>query len=356
MGVLYTKIKIFHFREKLESLPRQDNRILAPLHIRLKPTNLCNHNCWYCAYRVKKLQLGKDMAIKDFIPREKIMEIIDDLAAMKVKAVTFSGGGEPFCYPYFKELLRKISLTQIHFASLTNGTLLKGEAAQVFAHHGTWIRISLDGWDDASYSRYRGVRKGEFTALLKNIRDFIRLKGKCYLGICINVDQENARHIFDLTKRLKGLGVYSVKIAPCLISNASSQNNKYHKKIEPIVRKQIQQCREKLMDKGFELFDSYHGQLDSFKKSYKWCPTLQVVPVIGADLNVYSCQDKAYNLKNGFLFSIKKRSFKEAWFSDKKNFFKIDPSSNCNHHCVHHGLNNNILDYLYADKEHLSFV
>lgn len=162
MGLLYTKLKIFHYKEKIDSLPLQKEQILAPIHIRIKPTNACGHNCWYCAYKVDNLQLGKDMNKRDFIPKEKMSEIIDDLVEMGVKAVTFSGGGDPFYYPYLLDAVKKLAQTPIKFASLTNGARLQGEVAEIFAHRGTWLRISIDGWDDESYSFYRGVSKGEF--------------------------------------------------------------------------------------------------------------------------------------------------------------------------------------------------
>ena len=97
MGLLYSKMKIFHFKEKIASLPKVNEQILAPLHIRIKPTNICNHHCRYCAYRDPELQLGKDMIVSDFIPKDKMKEIIEDIVTMGVKAVTFSGGGEPLC-------------------------------------------------------------------------------------------------------------------------------------------------------------------------------------------------------------------------------------------------------------------
>src|SRR3989337_2751990 len=100
MGLLYTKMKIFYYKDKIDSLSKDDNRILPPVHIRIKPTNVCGHNCRYCAYRVDNLQLGKDMNERDYIPKTKMMEIIDDVVGMGVKAVTFSGGGDPFYYPY----------------------------------------------------------------------------------------------------------------------------------------------------------------------------------------------------------------------------------------------------------------
>ena len=78
--------------------------------------------------------------------------------------------------------------------------------------------------------------------------------------------------------------------------------------------------------------------------------------MIGADLNVYSCQDKAYNIKEGLIGSIKSMRFKDFWFSNKNKFFKVDPSLHCVHHCVADAKNKIVLEYLNADREHLAFV
>jgi MoaA/NifB/PqqE/SkfB family radical SAM enzyme len=352
--LLYTKMKVFHYKDKIDSLPRGNKKILAPIHIRIKPTNVCNHRCSYCAYRAEGLQLGEDMVERDYIPKEKMMEIIDDLVEMKVKAVTFSGGGEPFCYPYFLDTIKKLSKTHIKFASLTNGGLLTGEIAELFAKYATWIRISIDGWDDESYAEYRNVKKGEFSKVIKNIENFKKLKGKCYLSSCINVDKKNASHIFELIVKLNDAEVDSIKIAPCIISNDGKENNDYHSLIFNIVKDQILKARKELPE--LEIFDSYHTQLESFKKDYDWCPFHQILMVIGADQNIYPCQDKAYNLKDGLIGTIKNIRFKEFWYSDKNNFFKINPSKVCNHHCVADSKNKLILEYLDADKEHLEFV
>ena len=62
---------------------------------------------------------------------------------------------------------------------------------------------------------------------------------------------------------------------------------------------------------------------------------MQIVPVIGADCNVYFCHDKAYK-PNGVLGSVQGSSFKELWFSKKaKEIFKnFNPKKECNHHCA----------------------
>ncbi len=275
---------------------------------------------------------------------------------MEVKAVTFSGGGDPFCYPYLLDAAMKLSNSPVKFASLTNGSLLFGKAAEFFAHNAQWIRISMDGWDDDSYSKYRKVPLGEFAKILTNIKNFTKYKGKCSLSVSIICGKDNSSHIYELVKKLKDSGVNSVKIAPCIVDDNGKENNEYHKPIFDKIKEQIAKACKELRRDEFEVFDSYHKQLETFEKEYEWCPYLQILPVIGADLNVYSCQDKAYNLDEGLVGSIKKERLKNFWFSDKNKFFKINPAKVCNHHCVANEKNKLILEYLQADKEHLAFV
>lgn len=302
------------------------------------------------------MQLGQDMDERDFIAKGKMLEIINDIDQMGVKAVTFSGGGEPLLYKYIVETLRRLSQTKVKFAALTNGSQLKGEIAEILAHNATWIRISMDGWDNESYAKYRGVSKGEFSKLLNNIENFKKLAGDCYLGVSYIIDQRNVHHIYDFTKTINQLGVDSVKMSPCIVSNNGKKNNQYHHKIFNTVKGQINLCKSDFSSDGFEIFDSYHELDEKFSKEYNWCPFIQIMPVIGADLNVYTCHDKAYNLQNGLIGSIKNQSFQEFWISDKNNFFKTNPSKHCNHHCLPNITNKMILEYLNADENHLEFI
>src|SRR3989339_90697 len=353
MNNLYTFMKVFHFKDKIDSLPEFVDSILAPIHIRIKPTNVCNHNCWYCAYKADNLHLGKDMQKNSFIPREKMFEIIDDLVEIGVKAVSFSGGGEPFCYPYLLDAVKRLSKSFIKFASLTNGSKLEGEIAEMFSQYGTWLRISIDGWDDDSYSAYRGVSKNEFNKVIKNMENFKKLGGDCYLGVSLIVDNKNYPYVYELLVKFKDIGVDSVKVSACIVSEDVLENNRYHKPFFDKVKEQIYKAKKDFKEQKFEIFDAYHELSEKFQKDYNWCPYLQTLPVIGADLNIYPCQDKAYDLETGLIGSIKDRRFKDFWFSDKDKFFKINPMKHCNHHCVANMKNKLILDYLNTDEKHL---
>ena len=355
MSSKYSSLKIFHYQDKLDSLEKRKKEILPPIHIRIKPTNVCNHNCWYCAYKVEHLQLGQDMVERDFIPEAKMMQIIDDCADMGIKAITFSGGGEPFTYKYFLQTIKKIISKKINFASLTNGSKLSGEIAELFAHNATWLRVSIDGYDDESYAKARDVKYGEFSKLIENMKKFASIKKRtCNLGVSFIIDAKNYKNIYQFSELMKSIGVDSIKLSGTIIANEATQNNKYHASFYETAKQLSQKVKNELEDEDFEVNDSYHLLDDKFAKDYDWCPYAQILPVIGADLNIYPCQDKAYNLDNGLLGDIQNQTFKEFWYSDKNKFFTIKPSKDCHNHCVANNKNKMILEYLNAD--HLGFV
>lgn len=356
MGLKYSRFKIFHYKDKLDSLSKETKQIQAPLQIRIKPTNVCAHNCWYCAYKADNLQLGKDMVTKDYIPKEKMFEIIDDVSNMGVKSITFSGGGDPFHYKYFVETIQRLSKTTVKFATLTHGALLNGDIAKLFAKYGSWVRISIDGWDDKSYSEYRGVKEGEFSKVIANIKNFKALGGKCSLGMVLVIDKKNISHLYEMSKMFYTLGVNSIKISPCIVSNDAKVTNDYHNEIYDYAKEQIDKVKKDFGSEVFEIFDAYHRIEEKFTINYEWCPYIQICPVIGADQNLYTCHDKAYNLDNGVLGSLKDISLKEFWFSDKNNFFKVNPKKDCKHHCAINDANKMILEYVDIDKEHMDFV
>ena len=351
---LYSNLKVFQFPEHIEAL--RARTLLAPVHVRIKPMNHCNHDCWYCAYRMSSLQLGEDMDVKDKIPEDKMMEITNDVISMGVKAVTFSGGGEPLIYRPLPEVIRRLGEAGIRVGSLTNGSNLKAKVADAFAEHATWVRVSMEGWDDVSYAKARRIKEGAFTELIRNMRDFVARRSNCVIGVSLIIGQDNHDHVFELCSLLKDVGVNHVKLSGAVISNDGTETNDYHRKLMPRINEEIDQALG-LSETGFTILNHYHLLEERFERTYKFCPNIQFNPVIGGDCAVYSCHDKAFT-KGGMLGSIKERSFKEFWFSDenREKVFAINPSVDCPHHCADHAKNTVITDYLAIDPDHGQFV
>ena len=350
----YSDLKFLGFPETLNALRKI--KIMPPVHLRIKPTNICNHDCWYCAYHASGLQLGDQMTYRDVIPFEKLNEVANDIVEMGVSAVTFSGGGEPLLYKRLPEIIEKSYKGGVKVATLTNGSNLKGLMAEAFQKYGTWVRVSLDGYDDDSYAKARGVKSGEFTNLMNNMRAFKSSNTNCILGCSFIVGKDNCKHVFNICEKLKGVGVDHVKISGAVVGNSPEENNLYHGEIKSIVGKQIQMAI-KLSDDNFKIVDHYHDLEGRFKKEYTTCPYILYRPVIGADSCVYTCQDKAYT-DSGKLGSIKNQSFKDYWHSQGNldAVYGLDPSKSCNHHCISHSKNVVISEYLSIDQDHLAFT
>jgi len=353
-GVLYSNLKFLRFREQLDALAA--GTVVAPVHIRIKPCNRCNHHCWYCAYRTDDLKLGEDMVESDQIPEAKMFEIVDDIVAMGVKAVTFSGGGEPLLYKPLPEVIERLAAGGVRVATLTNGSNLKGRVAEALARHATWVRVSVDAWDDESYVKSRGAKAGEFSRLMENMRAFVATGTECVLGVSFITGKDNYHRLHEVCSRFKAIGVNHVKLSAAVVGNSVEENHRYHREFAEGARAEIERCLA-LSGDGFTVLDHFHEMESLFVKDYKTCPFLQFLTVIGADLKVYTCQDKAYTV-DGTLGSIKDRSFRDYWFSEenRKAVHTFDPSVSCKHHCVSHSKNLAIMQYLTIDSEHGLFV
>ena len=359
MNKLYSDLKIFNFPSKINDISR--GRLSSPIHVRLKPTNRCNHRCGYCCYRNNKLYLNQLFRASDQIQWEKMKELITDFGRMGIKSVTFSGGGEPLFYPYFIETVVGLFSLGIKIGVLTNGSLLKGKIAETLAKKADWVRISMDAANPDMYALVRNVSVKEFSRVCANIRNFSKLKkDRCHLGVNFIVTRQNYAEVYKFLKLMKKIGIGHVKLSEAIISTNQEENRKHYRQVSGLVRSQVLKGIADLADNKFSIIDRFDYSASNeagYNKDYARCAFLQCLTVIGADANIYACQDKAYT-KSGKLGSIKQDSFHKVWFGNetKKKMWKLNPSKDCLHHCAQHTKNLLLSDYLDIYKDHAGFV
>ncbi|HYE51098.1 MAG TPA: radical SAM protein [Azospirillaceae bacterium] len=353
-GSVYSAHKLLRHPERVAAW--LEGRPAAPVHVRIKPMNRCNHACWYCAYRADGLQLGEEMDEGDRLPADTLRGIARDLVGMGVRAVTFSGGGEPLLYRELPEIVEILGSGGVQVAALTNGSNLKGRMADAFARFGTWVRVSVDAVDDASYARARGIGPGQFTRLLRTMREFADRGSRCTLGVSLIVGAENAGRVAEACALFKEAGAAHVKLSGVVVGNDHAANEAYHAPLRAVVGDQIAQAR-RLEDAGFAVVDHYHALPERFDKPYRRCPMMRFLTVIGADGCVYACQDKAYT-EAGRIGALAGRSFREFWFSVETQAFLagFDPAAGCSHHCVSHAKNLMLDEVARLDSGHGAFV
>ena len=110
-------------------------------------TNYCNNKCKYCTYGRWKLERdAKAMTYEEFI------KYADRLQKLGVQGFILTGGGEPTICPDFTRITKWLEDKGIHYGVNTNLNeleLIKPD----------YLKVSLDGYDEESYERSRGVRQ-----------------------------------------------------------------------------------------------------------------------------------------------------------------------------------------------------
>lgn len=148
-------------------------------------TNYCNNKCPYCTYR--RWELDADAKA---ITYDEFCRYAEKLYSLGVRGFILTGGGEPTLNPDFLKITHYLEENNLHYGINTNFNNL-------VACKPDYLKVSLDGYDEDSYERSRGVRK--YQQVVKNIQAYAEWKKqyspKTSLGIqwvATTVDDVNA--------------------------------------------------------------------------------------------------------------------------------------------------------------------
>ncbi|HEY1720546.1 MAG TPA: radical SAM protein [Magnetospirillaceae bacterium] len=352
----YSEYKIALFPEKLESFVKGE--VTAPIYVRVKPTNVCNHNCFFCVYASGLHRdsvsdhivsgMHEDIGHRDVIPTPKMMEILEDFRDIGVKAITYSGGGEPLMHKDIVKFMQTTLDYGIDLSIITNGQLLTKDRAEVLGR-AKWVRVSMDYANAEEMVAQRGVSSSSFQSVINNIEQFAKVKKGADLGVNFIIHKKNVQSIFFIAKLLKDSGVENVRFSPMWIENFAE----YHADIEDEVKSELERAST-LIDSKFTMNTSYNisAKNNATERTYHQCFYMQIVPVVGADQMIYACHNKAYD-NSGAIGSIRDKRFREVWFSDevRRLFTEFDAMKRCHHQCANDGKNIFMHGLLDAQKD-----
>ena len=95
----------------------------GPLSVQIDLTDSCNNDCICCWCNSPLLKKTEKVKNPSYLDRSLVLSTIDELRDMGVRDIAISGGGEPFCYPYLKDVIRHIKNRKIRCQLYTNFTL-----------------------------------------------------------------------------------------------------------------------------------------------------------------------------------------------------------------------------------------
>lgn len=355
MNSPYADSKVLWHLDKLSDLRR--GKQIAPEHFQLILSDLCSQDCAFCSYRLSGYTTqelwGDKRNPNRTIGTNKAIEILNDFDLMGVKAVQFTGGGEPLVHRDHLDIFKHALSLGLECALVTNGIALDKhpEWADVYGRF-KWIRISLDAGTAATYSAIRRSPAWHYDEAIENLSKIAKLAGPA-VGVSYVVLQENVHEMHTAAVIAKAAGAAYIRFGAFF----SQSDDLYYQGWHDKVIEQIARARESAEFNGFKVVDMFGQRLEDLHQhqpDYDFCGFQFLTGYIGADLNVYRCCNTAYSTK-GLIGSIKDIRLSEFWLKqstvDKMRGFD---ARSCER-CCYNG-KNRLIYAAVREPMHASFI
>jgi MoaA/NifB/PqqE/SkfB family radical SAM enzyme len=357
----YSDLKAAWHTDKIATLRRGDQ--IVPAQVQLILSDLCNQDCHFCAYRMSggfsTEQFADEQGNKN--PRRRIqtskaLEILGDCAVLGVKAIQFTGGGEPTVHPDHLDLFKYAQEMGMETSLVTNGIILRPGWESVYPQM-SWIRVSVDAGSAEEYARVRRTSAASYDKVLENIEQIaheIASSGStCLLGVGYVITRENWQDLYEGVARLKETGAHNVRLSAMF----SKEGSAYYDGIHESIRREVARCKE-LESSAFQVIDLFGDRiadLEQHAPDYDFCGYQQFNCYIGGNLKVYRCCTTAYTL-HGEVGDLKDQRFADWFYSQsKKDKYKDFCARSCD--VCQFNSKNRTIEYLVGETPlHVNFV
>lgn len=307
---------------------------VAPKQAQVILSALCNQDCSFCAYRMTGYS-SNEMFVGDspvaryghnnpkrWMPTERALDLMDELAEAGVLAVQFTGGGEPLVHPDHELIFQRAEERGLKRALVTNGVSMSDSLIPALARF-AWVRVSVDAGTPETYAKIRNTPAGHFNKVWGNIARLgaeIRQRADtessdppCVLGVGFVVTPDNYREIALGARLAKEHGAAYIRFSAVF----SPEGPKPYEPIYADIKRAIHEAGIELDCPTFKVHDLFGDRLDDLEDGppdYPTCYYQEYNTYVGDDQNVYRCCVLAYN-KRGLLGSIKDKTFGEFWMA-----------------------------------------
>ncbi len=324
----------FHAGHVVEHVLEGDFFRVTPISCVLFVSRQCNVDCPLCMFASTNPLLGT-AGDRGFLTLEKAKSLLDKIARAGIKAVNFSGGGEPTANPDLIPIMKYAKSLNLDVGLYTNGTLLKQEQIEgLLEVEPVFIRISWDAASPQTYGLIYGIhdpKRAEKTFHLveKSIQTLaegiVRRGLKTTLGTTMLLSSENKHEVRrkgellqEIVKKAGG-GVGYVAFKPIIVRPDHTATC-----VHGVVREELPAIKEDI-DKVTEMLK---GRVQVIPIQYKFDSVVgDLVHTsclgTGVELNVdvsgevfFCCEQMGKeNFKIGNLFE---QSVEQIWASEER--------------------------------------
>lgn len=181
----------------------EKSKEIFPLYIEVSPCGACSHRCKMCS--VDYLGYKTNMIDADIFGQR-----IAEMGALGVKSIMLAGEGEPLLNRHINEMVGDAANAGIDTAFTTNGVLLD----QLELDHVQWVKVSVNGGTPSTYAEVHQTKIKDWDRVWSNIRDAVKRKGTCTIGVQMVLLPENEHEVDDIRRMGEEAGVDYIVIKP----------------------------------------------------------------------------------------------------------------------------------------------
>jgi molybdenum cofactor biosynthesis enzyme MoaA len=360
----YSPLKILHHRRALDQLAAGEQP--NPTQVQIVLSDLCDHDCHFCAYRMSGYASNQLFGTPDakgrvnpnrMIPTPKVHEILRDCVTLGVKAIQYTGGGEPTVHKDHVSIFEHTLDLGLELALVTNGGHLHGRLLDILPR-GRWVRVSIDAGTADTYASIRRIRATQFDRVCRHV-EALRAKrdaaaSDMIIGVGFVVTHENYHEIYQAARIAREIGADNIRISAMF----SNDDEAYHRPFFDEAHSAAALAGADFDSPTFRVFNLYDDRISDLHEhspDYELCGYQHFNTYIGADMNVYRCCNTAYNTR-GLLGSIADRDFASFWTSAEKRAAMGDFDARGCERCMFNTKNRMIAYAVNPNADHVNYV
>lgn len=365
MNPAYSDLKAAWHLDKIAEL--RAGRQIVPAQVQLILSDLCNQDCHFCAYRMSSGFSSEQFAEDGNrnpnrkIPTPKAFEIIDDCAVLGVKAIQFTGGGEPTVHPDHLAIFHHAMQLGLETSLVTNGVRFQDRRGDVtwrdVLPRMQWVRVSIDAANPAEYAAVRRVKPEFYYHALTHVAqlaDAIKEQATdCVLGVGYVITRENFANLYAGVSAIRATGAANVRLSAMF----STEGAGYYDGVYDSIKAEIERVKT-LATPDFAVIDLFGDRIADLVQhapDYAFCGYQQFNAYIGGNLKVYRCCTTAYTA-HGEVGDLTDQSF-ASWFlgQQKHDTYALFDARTCKT-CQFNSKNRSITYLVESKPLHVNFV
>lgn len=186
---------LFHYGKMLEDISK-GKEDFNPIAIEVHPTAVCNHRCIHCSYKERNENRAS-------LSQDVMAQLIDSIIKMNIRAVYFSGGGEPTLYPGLGSYIEKLYAHSVECSIITNASCFDEMGLIPIANKLNYIAISVPGIDEETFKTITGTDNLEKVLALPHKIKSRHKEESPVIGSRIVLTNKNYRDVKDFLRIIK---------------------------------------------------------------------------------------------------------------------------------------------------------